>query len=109
MISKSVPYLGLEWQVDLLEGSQSDDAHIVVVKRVVANSPAARAGLQAGDVICGVDGGALSASSSLTRLIHMKKPGAAVALDIRRGDRRSHVKVTLGERQLPELRRPSLD
>lgn len=74
-----------------------------MVVAVVADSPAAEAGLQAGDVIVSVNGTALGAGNSLATLIAGMKPGDKVTLEIARTDSATAttanqtVEVTLGE------------
>lgn len=104
MIVRTVPFLGLEWHMKSDESSSESGIHATVVRRVVPNSPAHRAGVQVGDVIHGVDGAALTGQSTLTDQIVHKKPGAVIVLDVTRNQKRVHVKVVLGERQIPAHR-----
>ncbi len=103
-LEKTVPYLGIEWQMQT--DSQNSDAHdsTVSVRRVIADSPASKAGILEGDVIRSVDGTALDAQNTLSTLIMARKPGAAVTLALQRGGKRTLVKVTLGMRELPAYR-----
>ena len=112
MINRVVPYLGLEWEAEQknLSGNGSDDPGVgVIVKRVVPNSPASRAGVQAGDKLRRVDGSAVNAESTLSRLIESRKPGAVVTLAVRRGEKKLNIRVTLGERRIPLARRAKLE
>lgn len=104
MIVKTVPFLGLEWHMKPGESSNESGNPTIVVRRVVPNSPAHRAGVQVGDVIHSVDGVQLTSQSTLTDHIIHKKPGAVVVLDMTRNEKRVHVKVALGERQVPTHR-----
>lgn len=104
MIIKTVPFLGLEWHIQPDESTDKSGEHATVVRRVVPNSPAHRAGVQVGDVIHSVDGVALTSQSTLTDQIIHKKPGAVVVLDVTRNEKRAHVKVVLAERQVPTHR-----
>lgn len=101
MILRTIPFLGLEWHMKPGEPSNESGNHETVVRRVVPNSPAHRAGVQVGDVIHSVDGVTLTSQSTLTDQIIHKKPGAVVVLDMTRDQKRVHVKVALGERQVP--------
>ncbi len=66
----------------------------VLVAKVMPDSPAARAGLQADDVIIAVDGVAVSNGGQLRNTIAMKRAGAVV-LDIVRGADRESITATL--------------
>jgi len=76
----------------------------VTVRRVIAESPACKAGIREGDVIRSVDGAPLSAENTLAALITSKKPGATVNLELTRLGKRVHVRVTLGARTLPAFK-----
>jgi S1-C subfamily serine protease len=73
----------------------------VIVQRVVAASPACKAGIREGDVIKRVDGVSPCAVNTLSAMITAKKPGAVVNLELSRGGKRVNVKVTLGARDVP--------
>jgi putative serine protease PepD len=62
---------------------------------VQAGTPAAKAGLQVGDVITAVGNRAVTSSTELTAAIRSAKPGDTVTLTIRRGQDTSQVNVTL--------------
>ncbi|MCS7062012.1 MAG: PDZ domain-containing protein [Anaerolineae bacterium] len=99
MIVKTVPFLGLEWHVRPSSGEQPSN-QVVVVRKVLQDSPAHRAGLQPGDIIHSVDGTPLTEEVTLTDQIIRKKPGSIVALEVTRKDKKTHFKVTLGERHV---------
>lgn len=70
----------------------------VPVGGLAADSPAAEAGLAAGDIITAVNGKALESPLELWRAIEAAKPGDALALTVRDGDGEERaVSVTLGE------------
>jgi len=64
---------------------------------VFPGSPAADAGLQAGDIIVSVDGNQLSADADLSTLILPHAPGDTITLRILRDNSAREVDVTLGE------------
>lgn len=68
----------------------------VKVEQVTANSPAATAGLKAGDRIVKVDGQDLTRASRLTDLLAERRPGDTLTLIVRRDGKDQEVKVTLG-------------
>lgn len=70
------------------------------VVEVLPDSPAAEAGIKAGDVILSVDGEKVNTSHDLKDLILARKPGDVVTLEIRDSDTGEvqRIEVTLGER-----------
>lgn len=69
----------------------------VRVTEVITDSPAAKAGLQRGDIIIAVNETRLDAQNPLADVIAQFKPGDVVTLTIRRNDAEQKLKVTLGE------------
>ena len=87
-------------------------SHGVAVARVVAGSPAAKAGIQAakrqvtvdgvsvllgGDVIVAVGGRPVYSSPQLADAVAVRKPGDRLALELVRGGKSRSVTVTLGD------------
>jgi S1-C subfamily serine protease len=69
------------------------------VDQVVANSPAANAGLKVGDMITSVGGAPLGGKSDLASLIRSHKPGDVVALSVERPDgSTTTLNATLGDK-----------
>jgi serine protease Do len=75
-----------------LEGSKG-----ALVADVEAGGPAARAGLQAGDVIVSVDGTPVPASDDLPRMVARHAPGSRTKVEISRNGKRQIIDVTLDE------------
>ena len=73
--------------------------HGVLVEDVVSDSPAAKAGVQVGDVIVSVDGDPVRWSGDLSREIRGKKAGDAVELEIVRNGAARKLSVTVEERK----------
>jgi hypothetical protein len=73
----------------------------VIVVDVLPGSPAASAGLRAGDQIGAVNGRPIGTSLELTRRMAVLPPGTALRLSVRRGNRVRDVAVTLGEPPAP--------
>ncbi|MCW8885446.1 MAG: DegQ family serine endoprotease [Motiliproteus sp.] len=69
-----------------------------LVAQVVEDSPAEKAGIEAGDVITGVDGQTVSGSSELRNLIGMQRLGSRVEIKLLRDGREKTYKVKLVER-----------
>lgn len=75
------------------------DSNGALVGRVLENEPAAKAGVQDGDVIIAVDNEKVSNSAELLRAIADKKPGSTASLTIWRNGKTMTLNVTLGERK----------
>jgi S1-C subfamily serine protease len=73
--------------------------HGVLISSLVANGPAAQAGLQPGDVIVKIDNKAVNDTSSLSDVLISKSPGDVVSVQVYRGNQVLTVNVKLGELQ----------
>jgi serine protease Do len=71
-----------------------------VVSSVSADSPAARAGLKAGDVIVEYNGRPVTDSDSLVNMVVATKPGTTVPVTIYRDNQRKTLSITPGELDL---------
>ncbi len=93
-------YLGITYApVDPLStsGLNLNATYGVVVSRVEPGTPAAKAGVQEGDVILSFDGQKLD-QDALTALLLKRKAGDTVTLTILRDNKQIDLKVTLGAR-----------
>lgn len=85
----------------------------VAVVEVVANGPAARTGLKAGDVLISVDGRSTIEDGGLLGYLAERRPGDVVKLQLMRAGEDLELALTLGEfplellSQRPEPRRPA--
>ena len=68
------------------------------VENVANGSPAAGAGLQAGDVITAVDGTAVSSPADLAQQVRSHQPGDQVTITYTRGGNSTDAPVQLGDR-----------
>ena len=73
-----------------------------IVRSVVPNGPAARAGLQQGDVIVKVNGQVVTPDQTVSYLVANTPVGSRVPLEIIRGGRHATVVVAVGERPTEE-------
>ncbi|MDF2712738.1 MAG: Do family serine endopeptidase, partial [Nonomuraea muscovyensis] len=92
-------YLGVQIQPvtqDIAEGLGLDKAKGALVDHAESGTPAAKAGLKAGDVIEKVNGDTVDSARELSRRIASMKPGAKVELGYLRGGKADTATVTLG-------------
>jgi serine protease Do len=92
--------LGVQIQAltpELAKSFKLQDTKGVLIASVESGSPAAKAGLQAGDVIVGFEGKPVQSANELPRLVAATRPGTTVTLDIWRNGARRQVKATLSE------------
>ena len=93
-------WLGVQVQpvtADIADSLGMKQARGAMVDSPQDNSPAAKAGIEAGDVITAVNGAPVKDSHDLARNISMMPPGSSVKLDLlRHGETRS-MSLTLGE------------
>ncbi len=79
------------------------------INDIVNGTPAAKAGLEAGDVIVSVDGKSIIDSAGLSRIIAGYAPGEKVDITALRGNTRKKFKVTLGDRPTDTNNAPIAD
>ncbi len=95
------PYLGIETCQSAGRSTMIRprvDVAGAYITEVVADSPAAEAGLQAGDIIISIDGEKISPETGLADLIAQYEPGNSITLEVTRpGEEPREVSVTLGK------------
>lgn len=75
----------------------------VMVSKVMDESPAAKAGLKAGDIIASVDGESVGNGMALGKLIRGREAGQAVVLDVWRDGRSTSITAAVEEREAAGL------
>ncbi|HPF35675.1 MAG TPA: PDZ domain-containing protein [Candidatus Krumholzibacteria bacterium] len=93
-------YLGIHMQ-DLGEQLAAYfDAQGVLVESVVEDSPAAAAGLQAGDVITRLDDTEIDDAGDVTAFMSEREPGDEIHVKVKRKGKDKTIDVTLAEREM---------
>lgn len=96
-------WLGIELQSSMKDPTKlSDDTQGVEVMNVMPDGPAAKAGLQKGDIITAMDNKPVNDANTLIQMVARKAPNSVVNLQVMRNKAQSSVNVTLGERQPQE-------
>ncbi|MEA3332363.1 MAG: DegQ family serine endoprotease [Pseudomonadota bacterium] len=72
-----------------------DEKHGAVISQVIEDSPAARAGLQVGDIILSVDEQKVEEMRRLPRMVAAKKPGTKVKLKVLRMGKILEIEIVL--------------
>ncbi len=81
---------------DLAEVLGVSDGRGALVSELVADSPAARSGLQSGDLIREVDGESIEDPRHLSRVVAAANPGQKIELEVLRNGRMRSIDVMLG-------------
>ena len=96
-------WLGIELQSSMKDPTKlGDDTQGVEVMNVMPDGPAAKAGLQKGDIITAMDNKPVDDANTLIQMVARKAPNSVVNLQVMRNKVPSSVNVTLGERQPQE-------
>ena len=101
------PYLGIQMRTlspelrdqinrDREVGFRVQDDQGVVIFRVLPNSPAARAGLRAGDVIKRINGQAVTKDSQVQQAVEAASVGGNMQVEVNRGGRTTTIAVQPG-------------
>jgi putative serine protease PepD len=93
------PYVGVDLNQYSTGGAQiSTQADQSGNGPVVAGSPAAKAGLQPGDLITAINGKTITSTEGFIETVDGYAPGQTITLTVKRGGSTSHIKLTLGNR-----------
>jgi serine protease Do len=84
------PFIGVKGAME------ATDAKIA---QVYPDTPAAKAGIEAGDIIVRYDGKPVSDFASLQLLVNDNSPGDKVQIELQRGDRRVQVELIVGKQR----------
>jgi serine protease Do len=81
---------------DLIQAFGLKDSHGALVADVVSDGPAAKAGIERGDIIVAFQGHTVQESSELPRLVATVTPGTKVSVEVMRKGKKHTIPVTLG-------------
>lgn len=73
------------------------------ISRIESNSPAAKAGLEPGDIIVSANGRPIKNSHDIRNIVGMMQIGENVELEYFRGNEKRQVTATIGKQELPQL------
>ncbi|WP_404358462.1 DegQ family serine endoprotease [Methylotuvimicrobium sp. KM1] len=88
---------------ELVKAFNLKTKHGAVISKVAGNSPAAKAGLEPGDIITEVNGQKIKGSHDIRNMIGLMKIGAKVDIGIMRDDKKMLVQAEIGKPQRPHL------
>lgn len=98
----SYPFLGIVNPVPITPEIASQNElpvdYGVYFEDVIADNPAAEAGMEPGDILLTIDGQRLDANTSMSEALFIHQPGDTVPVTLLRGNEELAVDVTLGER-----------
>ncbi|WP_066120619.1 HhoA/HhoB/HtrA family serine endopeptidase [Geminocystis sp. NIES-3709] len=99
------PYLGISMvslneqtkqQLNQTEGFNLTNEEGVLIVKIMPNSPAAKAGLQSGDIIQSIEGESIKEPSQVQKKVESKDVGSDLTLDLRRQQKELKIPVKLG-------------
>lgn len=93
-------WLGVQIQMltrELAESMDLPSEQGALVASVVARSPAARAGVRAGDVILSFNGQTIGQMKDLPRLVAQARSDQTISMEVWRGGKKRHLNVAIGK------------
>jgi len=99
------PYLGVQFEIVTTDLAKTEKLSVesgAIIRDVIANSPAEKAGLKTGDVISKVNDITLDKNHSLADLVTSYKVGDEITLTVLRGSETLTLKTTLSSQSVPQ-------
>ncbi|WP_019673401.1 S1C family serine protease [Psychrobacter lutiphocae] len=91
-------WLGIEVLSQLRDPTKLDNSTGVLVRNIIPASPAAKSGLQIGDIILSIDGVEMTDANSLIQYVARKLPGTVLSVQVLRKSQNMNINITLAER-----------
>jgi Do/DeqQ family serine protease len=88
---------------DLVNAFNLTNRQGAVISRIESNSPAAKAGLEPGDIIVAANGKSIRNSHEIRNIIGLMQIGDQVNLEFYRGNEKKQVTATIGKPERPHL------
>lgn len=88
---------------ELVKAFDLKNKHGAAISRIENNSPAAKAGLEPGDIIVAANGRPIKNSHDIRNVVGLMQIGDKVELEYFRGNEKKQVTATIGKQELPQL------
>ncbi|MGR9013004.1 MAG: DegQ family serine endoprotease [Gammaproteobacteria bacterium] len=88
---------------DLVNAFHLKNKHGAAISRIESNSPAAKAGLEPGDIIVSANGRPIKNSHDIRNIVGLMQIGDNVDLEYFRDNEKKQVTATIGKQELPRL------
>lgn len=88
---------------ELVNAFNLKNKHGAAISRIESNSPAAKAGLEPGDIIVAANGHPIKNSHDIRNIVGMMQIGDKVELEYFRDNEKKQVVATIGKQELPQL------
>lgn len=82
-----------------------DDNYGILISKVVSESPADEAGLEAKDILMEIDGDKIYTHDQLTKMLKNYEPGQKVKMKFFRDGKVKNIKFEFGKKEVPKLKR----
>ena len=88
---------------ELVNAFNLENKHGAAVSRIESNSPAAKAGLEPGDIIVAANGKPVKSSQDISNIVGLMQIGDKVDIEFYRGNERKEVTATIGKPEYAQL------
>ena len=88
---------------ELVNAFNLENKHGAAISRIESNSPAAKAGLEPGDIIVAANGRPVKSSQDISNIVGLLQIGDKVTIDYFHGNEKKSVTAAIGKPEQPEL------